>query len=187
MKETVRLYRPHDMDLMVMYLSEGYKLGSELKKCLIAFAKGEVYIPSEFVFDPNGATAKRFDIKDAKNGKYVKTRYSIPIILNPNKEDEAAAINVLKQVRKGYRCSFIKMLFRNNIITLPLMACINDNGIITKKETFDDVYKKETLKSTTINRKEELSLKEEEADTELKEIEDDSDPLSFLDDLMTGM
>lgn len=184
MKESVRLYRPHDIDLMVMYLSDEYKLGAELKKCLVAYANGRLYVPPAFeLSEADGAC-----FMDKKNPKYIRTRYTLPIALNPYNEEEAAAIEILKQVRSGYRCSFIKMLFRNNSKNLPLLSCIKDNGIVTSKVAAAVTQIKEE-ETTKIEGKEELSeiTSYESLPVSDEPMDDTDDPFSFLNNFMTGI
>ena len=127
MKVTIRLHRQHDMDLFSIYRNKSYHIGREMKKCLIAYAKMEPYCPPEFNMD------------DATTG-YVPTSCIIHIDLNPNKPDEAVAIDLLKHIKYGYRCSFIKALFRSALPYLPLLAYSDDSGFITKRlNTVSDI------------------------------------------------
>ena len=120
MRVKIRLYRPHDMDLIALKRSESYKLGTEIKRCLIAYAAGEEYIPPEFSFSDN---------KDGYVGKY----YQMHIELNPKKLEEKNAIDILSQIKPGYRCVFLKTLFRSSCPYLPLLVFAEDNGIATSK------------------------------------------------------
>ena len=120
MKVTIRLHRQHDMDLFSIYRTKSYHIGREMKRCLIAYAKMEPYTPPEFNMD------------DVVVG-YIPTSRIIHIELNPNKIDEAAAIELLNHIRRGYRCSFIKALFRSSLAYLPLLAYSDDSGFVTKR------------------------------------------------------
>ncbi len=120
MKVSVRIYRQHDLDLIALYRNKKYHIGREMKKCLIAYAKGEMYVPPEVSMD------------DVISG-YVPTYYVIHIELNDKKPDEAAAIELIKHIKNGYKCSFMKALFRSSILYLPLLAYSDDSGFITKR------------------------------------------------------
>lgn len=120
MKVTIRLHRQHDMDLFSIYRTKSYHIGREMKRCLIAYAKMEPYTPPEFNMD---------DIVEG----YIPTSRIIHIELNPKKVDEAAAIELLNHIRRGYRCSFIKALFRSSLSYLPLLAYSDDSGFVTKR------------------------------------------------------
>lgn len=132
MKATIRIHRQHDMDLVLLYRIKAYHLGREMKRCLVAYANMKPYMPPEF------------DMNDATKG-YVPTSCVIHINLNPNKPEEAAAIELLKQTRENYRCSFIKALFRSSVPYLPLLAFADDSGFITKKaNTVSDINHMQT-------------------------------------------
>ncbi len=126
MRVKVRLYRPHDMDLIILKQSDTYRLVHEMKCCLIAYANGKVYRPPEF------------DFNEAYSG-YIGRMYQTHIELNPKKEEEKAAIDVLKEIRPGYRCAFIKTLFRSNCVYLPLLVFAEDSKLITSRA--DSFYK----------------------------------------------
>ncbi len=121
MKIKIRLYRAHDMDLITMKRSESYKLGAEIKKCLLGYARGEAYIPPPFDFDEH------------EDG-YVGRIAQMHIVLSEKKPEEKAAIDLLDGIRPGYRCSFLKNLFRSSCPYLPLMAFADGNGYQTSKE-----------------------------------------------------
>jgi hypothetical protein len=128
------------MDLITLKRSGSYRLGHEMKKCLISYAMGNAYVPPEF------------DTKEMQNG-YVGKFYQFNIELNEKKPEEAAAIRVLKDVHPGYRCAFVKSLFRSNMTYLPLMIFMSGTGISTSKT--DVFYKNAVLvKSKETNRKE---------------------------------
>lgn len=120
MRVKMRIHRQHDLDLCSLYTIKSYHLGREFKRCLIAYAIMEPYIAPEF------------DTKDMEP-EYIPLRQVININLNPNKPEEAAAIDVLEHIRPGFRCSFIKALFRTNMPYLPLLAYQDDFGFITSK------------------------------------------------------
>lgn len=125
---TLRLHRQHDMDLIALFRANDYKFAREMKQVLVAFANGEVYEP------------KVLEVEDFDPG-YIPTSVTFHIALNPNKERESAAIRLLRGVKMGYRNSFLKALFRTSITVLPLMAFAIDNGLVTKKDTFESFHR----------------------------------------------
>jgi len=127
-----------------------------MKRCLIAYANGHVYTPPEF------------DFNESPKG-YVGKSYQMHIELNSNKPEEAEAIKMLQEIRAGYRCAFVKTLFRSNCIYLPLLVFSDTNGLVTSKaESFYNFMKQTAssvaaLKDETIDRKEEVSKATEPA------------------------
>jgi len=135
------------MDLIALKRLDSYKLGAEMKKCLVAYASGTVYTPPEFNF------------KASPKG-YVGKFYQFNIELNDKKPEEAAAIEVLNSVRDGYRCAFLKALFRSNALYLPLMIYADDDEVFTsKREAFYQSLKNTKEKEEA---KEEPILQDEE-------------------------
>lgn len=156
MRVKVRLYRPHDMDLITLKRDETYHLGIEMKQCLVAYANGYKYI------------APRIDTDELPGG-YVSKSYQMHIELNPKKPEEKVAIDILKNIRSGYRCAFIKTLFRSSSIYLPLFVFSENSDIITSKdESFyrfvQDVNKK--TGSNEIESKDIIELRKENEDKE---------------------
>ena len=164
MRVKIRLYRPHDMDLIALKRTESYRLGTEMKRCLIAYATGAIYTP------PN------IDSHEVPEG-YVGKTYQMHIELNPKKEEERAAISVLEGIHPGYRCAFIKALFRSNCVYLPLLI-FSDNKIVTSKlDAFYKMTKNMNESQPEVNVRE-IGQEKEERKEELenkKEVE--SEPL----------
>ncbi len=167
MRVKVRLYRPHDMDLIILKKTESYRLAIEMKQCLIAYATGSAYTPPEFDFD------------EAPDG-YIGKNYQMHIELNPKKQEEKAAIDVLKEIRPGYRCAFIKTLFRSNCVYLPLLVFADNSALITSRA--DLFYKmtkdmnksavtetKETKDSETPKKEQEIKGKEKAGNINIEE------------------
>lgn len=158
MRVKVRLYRPHDMDLITLKRDETYHLGIEMKQCLVAYANGYKYI------------APKIDTDELPGG-YVSKSYQMHIELNPKKPEEEVAINVLKNIRPGYRCAFVKTLFRSSSIYLPLFVFSEDSDIITSRnESFyrftQDMNK--NIESDEIESKDTIELRKENEDKESK-------------------
>ena len=156
MRVKIRLYRPHDMDLIALKRSESYKLGTEMKRCLIAYANGSVYTPPEF------------DFKQEPGG-YVGKSYQMHIELNSKKPEEAEAIKMLQEIRAGYRCAFVKTLFRSNCIFLPLLVFSDSNGLVTSKaESFYNFMRQATSNHAAISTVETNNKREEEESKDLE-------------------
>jgi len=174
---TIRLYRPHDMDLIVLQRSNNYKLSTEIKKCLTAFARGEVYqAPSLAEEDmPTGYTAKS---------------YQLHLDLNSKNEDEKKVINILAEIKSGFRCAFIKALFRNNCVNLPLLAYGIDNELVTSRQ--DMLAKTVSQISTSIyenlvandNKDLATETKEKNVDEELPQVDNSSVNGKGIDDAL---
>ncbi len=124
MKLKVRLYRQHDLDLIALKKTEGYQLGREMKRCLISYAKGELYVPPDIKFEE-------------QENLYVEKCCQMNIKLSPQHPEEFSVIMLLNSIRPGYRCSFIKALFRNCATCLPLMAYADGNGYVTTRGDSD--------------------------------------------------
>ena len=141
MRVKIRLYRPHDMDLIALKQSDTYKLGIEMKKCLISYAKGDVYTPPMFDSDENVSG-------------YIGKMYQMHLELNPKKPDEKEAIEMLQNIRPGYRCAFIKTLFRNNCLYTPLLVFSNNESIsVSRNDAFYQMTKsmKQQLNTKTVH------------------------------------
>lgn len=141
-KITIRIHRQHDMDLMSIYRNKSYHIAKEIKKALIAYANDAVYVPPEV------------DINNEIDG-YVPTSAIVHITLSEKKDDERKALELLSHIKYGYRCSFIKAVFRSFLPYLPLLAYSDDSGFVMAKrkapirvamDSFNDVNTKEALK-----------------------------------------
>ena len=107
---TVRVYRQHDMDLMTLAFDKSFHLGREMKRALVAVANKESY---------NGTTS---DYLGTDTSGYVPKSIREQISLNPADPREKKAIDLLSEIKHGYRCSFIKALFRQSVLFTPLVG-----------------------------------------------------------------
>lgn len=140
-KITIRIHRQHDMDLMSIYRNKSYHIAKEIKKALIAYATDAVYVPPEV------------DANNEIDG-YVPTSVIVHITLSEKKDDERKALELLSHIKRGYRCSFIKAVFRSFLPYLPLLAYSDDSGFVMAKrkapirvamDSFNDVNTKEEV------------------------------------------
>lgn len=168
-KKTLRIYRQHDLDLYFLGLCKSFGLGKEIKKALIAEANHLEYTPPK--------------IPEIPDTTIVKTKMLLILNFDPNKQEEAMALELLKKVKYGYGCSFMKALFREKLREVPLSAYYLNSGlelsdaeiirgiqkkqraaIVSKeplkpKETVkEEIFKEESLKEETF---EEEAFKEE--------------------------
>ncbi|MBR5356286.1 MAG: hypothetical protein IK121_05140, partial [Lachnospiraceae bacterium] len=70
------------------------------------------------------------------------------IKFNENKESEKEAVKLLKCIKPGYRCSFVKALFRNSSAYLPMVAYTNGSDFkMSKLKAYvvTDISKNEEL------------------------------------------
>ena len=124
MQITLRLHRQHDMDLINLYYRPHFKFQKEIKKSLVEYASGrihEIVLPDEAPVDG-----------------YVAKTILMHISLNPNKPEEKAAIDLLSNVKKGFRNSFIKAVFRITLPSIPLTSYMADSGFRIKKTSIFD-------------------------------------------------
>lgn len=117
MKVTIRIHRQHDMDLMSIYRNKSYHLAKEFKKALVAYATGSHYTPPEVDFE-NEITG------------YVPTSAVLHVNLSEANEADRKAIELLSHIKHGYRCSFIKAVFRSSCVYLPLLAYSDESGFV---------------------------------------------------------
>lgn len=138
-KITIRIHRQHDMDLMSIYRNKSYHIAKEIKKALIAYANDAVYVPTEV------------DVNNEIDG-YVPTSAIVHITLSEKKDDERKALELLSHIKYGYRCSFIKAVFRSSLPYLPLLAYSDNSGFVMAKskapirvamDSFNDANTKE--------------------------------------------
>lgn len=133
----IRLHRQHDMDLICLYRIKSFHLGRELKRSLVSYANEspyEVEMPQQ----------------DPEEG-YVPTSSLLHIVLDDEKPEEAEAIKLLDDIKNGYRCSFIKSVFRGKAPYLPLIAFANGNGFVMKKDDTSATIRK--MQRTAIKNK----------------------------------
>lgn len=108
------------MDLMSLYRNKSYHLAKEIKKALVAYATGAHYNPKEIDFNN-------------KIEGYVPTSVMFHINLSETNPLDQEVIDLLTHIKNGYRCSFIKAVFRSSCLYLPLLAYSDDSGFIMKK------------------------------------------------------
>ena len=116
----VRLYRQHDMDLMTLYFNKSVSLGRLLKRVLVSYV--------------NGSDIEPFDFGEPELTEgYIPRCVCIHLHLNENKPEELAVCNLLTQMKSGYRCSFVKALFRNYCVYLPMVGYTKDSAFKMRK------------------------------------------------------
>ena len=123
MRITLRLYRQHDLDLVALYRHKGFYFSKAVKQMIVAYANGSEYTPPEI--DPG----------DISSG-LVATSVTYHITLDENDPQEAAAIDLLKDIKYGYRNSFIKALVRTYMGVLPLHAYSQSNSMSVSKNDY---------------------------------------------------
>ncbi len=116
----VRLYRQHDLDLLTLYFNDNIKLGTLMKRTVLAYANGDS-VPGTDFGEPENT-----------NG-YMPKSACFHIKFNENKESEKEAVELLKCIKPGYRCSFVKALFRNSSAYLPMVAYTNGSDFKMSK------------------------------------------------------
>lgn len=99
---TVRLYRQHDFDLITLLADETINLKKLMRETIIQFANNEEIEAYTF--------AEPTDMQG-----YIPTtcRFSLTF-------SDKNSVALIENIKKGYRCSFAKTLFRNVCINLPL-------------------------------------------------------------------
>ena len=132
----MRLYRQHDMDLVGLYRTEGFKFQKQVKAALKAHAKNEEYR----IEQPK--TAK---IKEG----YVPKTILMHIYLDSTNDIDA--ITVLKTIRVGYRNAFLKAIVRKYLDTEPLDAYKQRNDLIFNAE--EDYLEKPENTDKKVNKK----------------------------------
>lgn len=132
----MRLYRQHDMDLVGLYRTEGFKFQKQVKAALKAHAKNEEYR----IEQPK--TAK---IKEG----YVPKTILMHIYLDSTNDIDA--ITVLKTIRVGYRNAFLKAIVRKYLDTEPLDAYKQRNDLIFNAE--EDYLEKPKNTDKKVNKK----------------------------------
>ena len=115
----MRLYRQHDMDLVGLYKTEGFKFQKQVKAALKAYVRNETYK----IEQPKNPVIKK---------GYVAKVTLLHIYLD-NKED-ADVINTLNTIRVGYKNAFLKAIVRKYLDYEPLDAYKNRNDLIFNME-----------------------------------------------------
>lgn len=112
------------MDLINLYYRPHFKFQREIKRALVSYASGRV---SEIVLPD----------ENPEDG-YIAKSILMHISLNPSKPEEAEAIALLSQVKKGFRNAFIKTIFRISLPSIPLTSFMNDSGFRMKRVSIFD-------------------------------------------------
>lgn len=116
---TMRLHRQHDMDLIHLYRIPGFSFQKEMKQALVNFAEGQAYsiqIPEE----------------EPETG-YVPSCVRVHFLLDKTKPQEKKALDILNEIKTGYRNSFLKSVFRANLSYIPLDSFAEGDGLRMRK------------------------------------------------------
>lgn len=117
----VRLYRQHDLDLITLYYNEKIQLGRLIKKVLL-----------NYVSETDEPMVLNFEEPESTTG-YIPKCVRIHINLNESNEADNKVIALLKEIKPGYKCSFIKALFRNTCAYLPMVAYTTGSDFAMRK------------------------------------------------------
>lgn len=105
----IRLYRQHDMDLIVLYLNKEFGFIKALRRALHCYGK------ESFLFmAPN---LEEF-------GKDREIKYAYRMELKLNEEKDADIIELLNRVKPLYRNAFIKSVMRGSMIGAYAYGCM---------------------------------------------------------------
>ncbi len=127
MQITVRLYRQHDMDLIGLYLTPGFKFTTEMKNALIAHVKGNDY---------------RISAPTTPSGYKGYLKRSIMVHLSIDRNDYHDVYKVLEALKDGQRNAYIKTIMRMSIDRMPLFSYMSGDGITMNRSTAEDVNEK---------------------------------------------
>lgn len=119
MKVTLRLYRRHDMDLLLLHKTKGFSMQKAVKLALYMHIGlvDECHIPYPSVCEP------------------LNKFYSASLLhltLNEQKEADVAVMKFINDIPKGYRNSFCKNLVRY-YLEKPKQFMYSDNKIFFGK------------------------------------------------------
>lgn len=117
----VRLYRQHDLDLMTLYYNERIQLGRLMKKVLL-----------NYVSETEKPMLLDFEEPESTNG-YIPKCVRIHINLSESNEADRRVIALLKEIKPGYKCAFVKALFRNTCTYLPMVAYTEGSDFAMRK------------------------------------------------------
>ena len=116
----VRLYRQHDMDLLTLFFNKEIHLCRLMKRTLV-----------NYINDENIAL---YDFEDPSVTEgYVPKCVRLHIHLNEKNERERKVCEFLKELKSGYRCSFVKALFRNSCTYLPMVGYTKNSSFSLRK------------------------------------------------------
>lgn len=116
----IRLYRQHDMDLVTLYYNKSIHLCRLMKKVLVDYVNGDIIEGLEFE-EPSTTEG------------YVPKCIRLHIHLNENNPREKAVCDLLQSMKQGYRCSFVKALFRNACTYLPMVGYTAGSAFLMQK------------------------------------------------------
>lgn len=170
MNKTFRLHRQHDLDLIALYRSKGFNFARELKKALIAYANGYEYVAPSF--------------EDDFSKGYVATSVTFHISLSESNPEQKKALDLLEDVRYGYRNSFVKAVFRSYLSPLPLSAFSKENGLITRRGIPSSVIKEESTNEIKENNKTFASEEKKSIHTDTSIYTDDTQKNDVVDDVI---
>ena len=121
-KQTIRLYKAHDLDLITFYETHQFNIIKAMYSALVSFSKKE-----HFVIEVPPQRLKQLN--------NVRRVYQKTLILDDEKDAEA--INLLSKIAEGYRNNFLK-----NLLRLYLCNPISEEFLINKKDEdfFNDMF-----------------------------------------------
>lgn len=112
---SIRLYRRHDIDLISLYKNPELNFKAAILMTLNSYAKGEslLFLPAE------------------SNIKIKEYKYMYQIFIKIDRSKYPDVINLLDNVKEGYRTIFIKSVLRGTLIGTNAGACLknNDNSL----------------------------------------------------------
>lgn len=116
----VRLYRQHDMDLITLFCNPDIHLCRLMKRALVNYVNGDE------------VEALSFDEPSVTEG-YIPKCVRMHIRLNEGNARENAVIQLLQSMKPGFRCSFIKALFRNSCAYIPMIGYTTGSSFQMRK------------------------------------------------------
>lgn len=125
---TLRLHPLADRDLIYLHQCSDIRLSRELRDCLVAYALGRPYTcpPIQFSFShlPHPPCGVELHLR-----------------LDNRRQDDQAALDILRLLPSGSRCAFVKQLFRYSLDSAPLqgfapMGVYLDSASRTKATSF---------------------------------------------------
>ena len=119
MKFTMRLYRRHDMDLLILHKAKGFSIQKAVKAALYMHIGLSDY-----------QTIPYPDVSEPINVFYSSSQFHLS--LSPHKDSDAAVIKFINDIPRGYRNSFCKNLVRYYLET-PKQFMYSDNKIFFGK------------------------------------------------------
>lgn len=107
----MRLYRQHDMDLIVLYLNKEFGFMKALKHALHCYSRKEAFLFSA----P--------DLEEFGIARELKYRYCLTVTLDTEKD--ADIIKLLERVKPNNRNEFIKCVMRGSMIGPYAYGCLS--------------------------------------------------------------